>query len=54
MPLLWGDVVIGWANARVEKEKLKVEVGFVNKPPTDSDFRPELQAEIDRLQAFLG
>jgi uncharacterized protein YcaQ len=54
MPLLWGDVVIGWANASVEGKQLTVEVGFAGKRPNDSDFRGELDAEIDRLQTFLG
>jgi uncharacterized protein YcaQ len=54
MPLLWGDVVIGWANASVEGKRLKVEVGFAGKRPNDSDFRTELDAEIDRLRTFLG
>jgi len=54
MPLLWGDVVIGWANASVEGKKLNVEVGFAGKRPNDSDFRSEMEAEIDRLRTFLG
>jgi uncharacterized protein YcaQ len=54
MPLLWCDAVIGWANARVTKDRLKVEVGFVNKAPADAEFSGELQAEIARLQTFLG
>ncbi len=54
MPLLWRDSVIGWANARVERERLNVEVGFVEKRPRDADFRPELDAEIGRLETFLS
>lgn len=54
MPLLWGDAVIGWANARVHDDLLKLETGFVNEPPTDADFSRELQREIARLQTFLG
>ena len=54
MPLLWCDEVIGWANARVHDHRLNVEVGFVNKPPADADLSRELQAEIARLQTFLG
>jgi uncharacterized protein YcaQ len=54
MPLLWGDVVIGWANASVAGKQLNVEVGFAGKRPDDSDFREELDREIDRLTAFLG
>jgi hypothetical protein len=38
----------------VHDDRLKVEVGFVNKAPTDADFSRELQAEIARLQTFLG
>jgi len=54
MPLLWRDSVIGWANARVDRERLNVEVGFVEKRPRDADFRPELDAEIGRLETFLS
>jgi uncharacterized protein YcaQ len=53
MPLLWCDAVIGWANARVHGNRLNVEVGFENAP-ADSDFSRELEAEIARLQTFLG
>jgi uncharacterized protein YcaQ len=54
MPLLWGDVVIGWANASVEGKRLSVEVGFASKRPNDADFRSEMDGEIGRLQTFLG
>ena len=55
MPLLWRDAVIGWVNARVDGELLNVEVGFVEKQrPRDADFQSELDAEIRRLEVFLG
>src|SRR5215813_4022740 len=54
MPLLWCDAIIGWANASVAGDELNVEVGFVDKQPTDADFRSELECEIARLAAFLG
>ena len=54
MPLLWHHAVIGWANARVDGERLNVEVGFVKKRPRESDFDLELEAEIDRLETFLS
>jgi uncharacterized protein YcaQ len=54
MPLLWGDAVIGWVNARVDGERLNVEAGFVEKRPHDSDFQSELDAETGRLATFLG
>jgi len=53
MPMLWGESVIGWANAGIEGERLKVEVGFVERRPRERDFGRELDAEIARLEAFL-
>ncbi len=54
LPLLWGDRVIGWANARVVGGALDVDVGFAAARPRGRDFRRELDAEIERLDAFLG
>jgi uncharacterized protein len=54
MPLLWHDAVLGWANASVDRGRLKVDVGFVNGSPKDAAFRSELDAEIARLETFLG
>jgi uncharacterized protein YcaQ len=54
LPLLWGDNIIGWANANVTDGALNVDIGFVEKRPADKDFRPELEAEIERMQAFLN
>jgi hypothetical protein len=54
LPLLWCDAVIGWANARVHDDRLKVEVGFANRAPAAADFSRELQAEIARLETFLA
>jgi len=54
MPLLWCDSVIGWGNARVERERLIVDIGYVKKCPEDRDFRPELDTEIAHLEAFLS
>lgn len=53
MPLLWGESVIGWANANVAGRKLTVELGFVERRPTDRAFCAERDAEIARLEAFL-
>jgi uncharacterized protein YcaQ len=53
MPLLWRDSVIGWANAKNEGGTLTVQVGFVEKRPTDSQFQSELDGEIGRLRTFL-
>jgi uncharacterized protein YcaQ len=54
MPLLWGESVIGWANASVEEQFLKIDVGFAAGRPTDADFRQELEAEVQRLETFLN
>ena len=54
MPLLWGDSVIGWANARLQGKALNVDVGFAGKRPTGSEFQSELDAEIARLETFLS
>jgi uncharacterized protein YcaQ len=52
MPLLWGDKVIGWANAQVSEGQLDVEVGFVGNRPSGRSFRSELELEIERLAVF--
>jgi len=54
MPLLWGDNVIGWANASVTQKKLAVATGFVEKRPKDAAFRDQLSEEVDRLKSFLN
>ncbi len=53
MPLLWGENIIGWANAGVTAGRLNVELGFVDKRPRDSRFRAELELEVGRLETFL-
>jgi uncharacterized protein YcaQ len=53
LPLLYGDGVIGWANASVVEGELQVEVGFAGRRPTDGAFRRELDEEIARLGSFL-
>ncbi len=53
MPLLWGDSIPGWANARVENGRLAVDVGFVRTRPKEKDFARELEAETERLREFL-
>jgi hypothetical protein len=54
MPLLWGDEVIGWANASVVAGELSVELGFQGKRPRGRDFKQEAEAEIARLATFLA
>jgi len=54
LPLLWGDEVIGWANASVNGGRLEVETGYAGAAPRGADYRRELEAETARLAAFLG
>jgi uncharacterized protein len=53
LPLLWGEQVIGWANAAVANGALQVTPGFVGAAPKGGDFRRALDEEIARLEAFL-
>ena len=54
LPLLHGDRVIGWGNLRVEGEQLKSEFGYVRHRPRDRFFKRELDAELERIKAFLA
>jgi hypothetical protein len=54
LPLLWRDRVIGWGNLRVEDGQLKSEFGYVAHPPRDRIFKRELDAELERIKAFLA
>ena len=54
MPLLWRDQVIGWSNLSVKGGALKSEFGYVRSQPRDRVFKRELEAELDRMRAFLS
>ncbi len=55
LPLLWRDAVVGWANLTVTRGVLRSDIGFVaGRPPRDRGFRHALDAELDRIRAFLG
>jgi uncharacterized protein YcaQ len=54
MPLLWGDRVIGWVNLSREDGALRIEPGYVAKPPKGRDFRNAFDAEVARMEMFLG
>jgi hypothetical protein len=51
--LLWRDRVIGWGNVSVKDNELKADFGYVASPPRDRAFKRELDAELDRMRAFL-
>jgi uncharacterized protein YcaQ len=55
LPLLWRGHVIGWGNLAVKDGELESDFGYVaSRPPRDHVFRRELEAELDRMRAFLG
>ena len=54
MPLLWRERVIGWANLSVKNGELSSAFGYVGSQPRDRAFKSELEAELDRMRAFLG
>lgn len=55
LPLLWRDEVIGWGNVSLADGRLDVTLGYVaGRPPRDAVFRRELDAELARLEIFIG
>jgi uncharacterized protein YcaQ len=54
LPLLWRNRVIGWGNLSVKNGALESEFGYVESPRRDRAFKRELEAELDRMRAFLG
>ena len=54
LPMLWRDRVVGWANLSVREGTLQHEIGFAGDHPTAPGFTTELDAELDRVRAFLG
>ena len=56
LPLLWRDRVVGWGNVAVDaRGRLQARLGYVDAAPTrDPIFRRELDAELERMKAFLG
>jgi len=54
LPLLWRDRVIGWGNLAVKNGELHSELGYIKSAPRDPAFKRELDAEMNRMQTFLG
>ncbi len=55
LPLLWRDRVIGWGNLSVKNGELGSEIGYIeSQAPRERIFGRELEAELDRVHAFLG
>ena len=54
MPVLWRDEVVGWTNAKLENERLKVEFGYAGKRPRAKAFRLLAEVEVESMARFLG
>lgn len=54
LPLLWRDQVIGWGNISAAQGKLHTDIGYLKSAPRDRIFKRELDAELDRMRAFMG
>jgi uncharacterized protein YcaQ len=55
LPMLWRGQMIGWANATVEANVLRVAPGFVNGTrPRARAFAAAWAQELERLRTFLG
>jgi uncharacterized protein len=54
MPLLWGERVIGWANASMVGKEFALELGFAGRRPLDPEFKNELESEVACFRSFLG
>jgi uncharacterized protein YcaQ len=55
LPLLWRGQVIGWGNVALRDAALHAELGYVaGRAPREAAYRQALDAELERLRAFLG
>lgn len=54
LPMLWHDRVIGWANVALNEGAVRTDLGYVSgTAPRDRTFKRELDAELERMRAFL-
>ena len=54
LPLLWREQVIGWGNLSVADGVLVTDLGYQSgRAPRDRAFRSALDAELERMRAFL-
>jgi uncharacterized protein YcaQ len=55
LPLLWHDRIIGWGNLSVQQGVLQSAFGYLaGRPPRTRAFHTALDAELERMRAFLG
>ncbi|HEY2511054.1 MAG TPA: crosslink repair DNA glycosylase YcaQ family protein [Polyangiaceae bacterium] len=54
LPILWRGRVIGWGNVAVKDGALDVGLGYVASAPRDRAYARALDAELERMRAFLN
>jgi uncharacterized protein YcaQ len=55
LPVLWREAVVGWANLTVIDGRLTSSFGYASgRAPQDPTFRRERDAELARIETFLG
>ncbi len=55
LPLLWRDRIVGWGNVSNRGGELDAVLGYVqSRPPRDRGFSSALDAELERMRAFLS
>lgn len=54
LPVLWGEQMVGWANLRLERGRLRHELGYVAGRPRGAGFQRALDEELARFEAFLA
>jgi uncharacterized protein len=54
LPVLFGERMVGWANATVTDGRLDCRVGRIDTRARDRRFTRALDAEIERMRAFLA
>jgi len=53
LPILWRDDIIGWVNASVINDRLKLQIGYVHKAPKSKAYGKALEEEASRMAVFL-
>jgi uncharacterized protein YcaQ len=55
LPLLWREAIVGWGNLSLAGARLVPAFGYVDGgAPKDRSFRQALDAELARIETFLG
>ena len=55
LPVLWRDRVVGWANLSMKNGALDAAFGYAGgRPPRGRAFGRELDADVERMRAFLA